>query len=241
MHIRSQLTAAPMGRTKRAEYQHVPIPTREAAVREAANGGRSVEAVARRHGVPATSLRRWLKASAAGAPLQPRPRGRRNLLGEEARARVLERVKVYREAGARLDCRDIVSFAAVEFALDHGMDVDNVYISRGWAQRFAAAAELSWRKCTTSTKAQLVPNKCETMETFHKEFHTHLMTHSIPADLVVNFDEMGIGLAPASEYTMEFTGAKQVRMMSFDDRREITAVLATALSGCIVDSDQEEK
>ena len=57
-----------------------------------------------------------------------------------------------------------------------------------------------------------------------REFH-------IPPDLVINLDETGLKIVPVSTWTLEKKGVTQVPIVGIEDKRPITAVLATTLDG----------
>ena len=52
-----------------------------------------------------------------------------------------------------------------------------------------------------------------------------------PADLVINFDQIGINYVLVSSWTMEKEGSKCVEIIGRDDKRQITAVLAGTVNG----------
>ena len=54
---------------------------------------------------------------------------------------------------------------------------------------------------------------------------------TIPKELVVDFDQTGIRYVPVSDWTMVEEGAKRVELVSKDDKRKITALLAGSMSG----------
>ena len=54
---------------------------------------------------------------------------------------------------------------------------------------------------------------------------------NIPNELILNWDQTGVNLVPVSNWTMEETGSKQVKVLGSDDKRQITALLASTLSG----------
>ena len=57
---------------------------------------------------------------------------------------------------------------------------------------------------------------------------------NVPPSMVVNFDQMGTKIVPISNWTMEIQGTKQIDMIGFDDKRELTVLLAVSLSGVLL-------
>ena len=56
-------------------------------------------------------------------------------------------------------------------------------------------------------------------------------SHKIPLELIINWDQTGIQLAPTSNWTMEKCGAERVEIAALGDKRQITATLAGTLAG----------
>ena len=56
----------------------------------------------------------------------------------------------------------------------------------------------------------------------------------IPEQLIINFDQFGCNLVPTGHSTMEEKGVKQVKITKSDDKREVTIVLSTTLSGDVL-------
>jgi len=54
---------------------------------------------------------------------------------------------------------------------------------------------------------------------------------SVHASLVINLDQTGVLLVPAATYTYEQQGAATVAVSGAEDKRQITAVLASSLAG----------
>ena len=52
--------------------------------------------------------------------------------------------------------------------------------------------------------------------------------------MVINFDQTGLNIVPASEWTMDVRGSKQIEITGLEDKRQITAVLACSLTGTLL-------
>ena len=54
--------------------------------------------------------------------------------------------------------------------------------------------------------------------------------HKVPPDLIINWNQAGIQLAPTSNWTMEECGTEKVEIAALCDKRQITATLAGTLA-----------
>jgi hypothetical protein len=55
--------------------------------------------------------------------------------------------------------------------------------------------------------------------------------HSVHPSLVINVDQTGVKLVPSSAFTYEKCNSSSVAVIRVEDKRQITACLASALSG----------
>ena len=60
---------------------------------------------------------------------------------------------------------------------------------------------------------------------------TVVTMEEVPPELVLNWDQTGIKLVPASSWTMERQGAQRVKMKGTNDKRQVTAVFCGSLLG----------
>ena len=58
-----------------------------------------------------------------------------------------------------------------------------------------------------------------------------IKAHSIPSELVLNWDQTGIHLVPAPDWTMDSRGAQRVEIAHLGDKQQVTATFASSLSG----------
>ena len=54
--------------------------------------------------------------------------------------------------------------------------------------------------------------------------------NEIPSQLILNWDQTGIQLVPAGQWTMHRANDKVIPIANADDKRQITAVLAATLT-----------
>ena len=63
------------------------------------------------------------------------------------------------------------------------------------------------------------------------DIKTIIEMEEIPPEMVLNWDHTGINYVPVSSWTMEKEGSKRVEIAGFNDKRQLTAVLAGTMSG----------
>ena len=103
-------------------------------------------------------------------------------------------------------------------------------MNRMFAWRFLD--KMKWTKrAVNGDNGALPPNWEEKKEIFNDEVKSLIREHSIPDEMIVNFDQTGIKLVPCSEYTYAQRGTTCVKAKGSSDKRQITAVLAASKSG----------
>jgi len=136
-----------------------------------------------------------------------------------------------RAAGAPLNSRVIrwVMLAILQEAnpsllLQHKLS--QPFISR-WARQ-----QLDWRWRARTTAASKLPTDWEAQGVLMAKRIAALMEmHSVHPSLVINPDQTGVKLVPASAWTYEKRNSSSVAVIGAEDKRQITACLASALSG----------
>ena len=91
------------------------------------------------------------------------------------------------------------------------------------------------RKATTSsTSRKFTPEEFEVKKAgFLAQIKGMVGVHKIPTDLIINWDQTGIHLAPAGQWTPEQRGAKRVEISASADKCQITATFAATMSGVL--------
>jgi hypothetical protein len=88
----------------------------------------------------------------------------------------------------------------------------------------------SWRQRTTA--ASKLPNDWRQRGIdMAKRVAYFMQIYSVHPALVVNMDQTGVHLAPADMRTYEKSGSKQVAVIGAEDKRQITACIASSLAG----------
>jgi hypothetical protein len=108
------------------------------------------------------------------------------------------------------------------------LNFKNFAISPAWVSRWMKQINFTPRRATRGK-----PNKSEEQIT---RFRIAVIVKSfqIPPELVINFDQTGLHLAPVSKTTYSPKGAKQVVIRFCNDKCQVTAVLAGTASGSLL-------
>ena len=86
-------------------------------------------------------------------------------------------------------------------------------------------------KATTSKSKYSVANFEEVGHSFLEEVYSTVLMEDIQPELVLNWDQTGIKIVPASSWTMEQRGVNRVDMVGLNDKRQITAIFCASLLG----------
>jgi len=86
------------------------------------------------------------------------------------------------------------------------------------------------RKCSTSGKISLARFD-ESKEIFLAVVAAEVLRKDIPGQLIINWDQTGLSIVPAGDWTMEMKGTQIVPIAHSNDKRQLTAVLAITTSG----------
>ncbi len=182
---------------------------------------------------------RYLTATKTGTVVTELPnakRGRPLLLGVHDDT-VVEYVKSIRECGGVINRAIVISAAeGVLMAKNRGLLSKYggpVELTRGWAESFLGRLGYVKRKGTKA--ARKVPDDFVDQKTkFLDTIARIVKEHSIPDELVINFDQTGISIVPVSNWTMAAKGTKQVELLGIEDKRQITILLGCTLSGDLI-------
>lgn len=71
----------------------------------------------------------------------------------------------------------------------------------------------------------------ELKEAYPADIKAEVVMNDIHKELVFNWDQTGLHLVPTGQWTMNEAKAKIVPIANSDDKRQITAVLATTMTG----------
>ena len=87
------------------------------------------------------------------------------------------------------------------------------------------------RKATTSKSKHKSGDFEKVKEAFLDDLVSIVEMEEIPPELILNWDQTGIHLVPASGWTMDIMGSKRVEISGGNDKRQITAIFCGSLTG----------
>ena len=156
------------------------------------------------------------------------------LIGNELEEQVKLFVGQLRSFGAVVNSA-IVRAAAkgIILAKDANLLEENgggINLTKDWANRLLARMGYAKRKATT--KAEIPPALFERLKAqFLSDVRTVVTMESNPPDLIINWHQTGIKYVPVSCWTLEKKGSNRVEIAGVNDKCQLAALLAGALSG----------
>lgn len=108
---------------------------------------------------------------------------------------------------------------------------DRLKVSRTWLRHWIRdTMDWSWRASTTAA-GKLPADWRDRGTLLAKRVAVDMQQHHIHESLVINADQTGMQMCPGAARTFEKRGAKHVSVAGHDDKRQITCVVTSALSG----------
>uniref|UniRef100_A0A1X7SJ02 Uncharacterized protein n=1 Tax=Amphimedon queenslandica TaxID=400682 RepID=A0A1X7SJ02_AMPQE len=68
-------------------------------------------------------------------------------------------------------------------------------------------------------------------QNFLFDIKTTVVIEDILSQLIINLDQTGISLVPGSSWTLSPSGSRRLEIVGLGDKRQITAVFETSISG----------
>ena len=162
-------------------------------------------------------------------------RGRPFLLGERVDKQVQLYLKKIRDQGGIITASVVVAAArGILISCDHSKLVEfggHIELNRHWAYRSLDRMKIVRRKATTSKSKHKPENFAKLKEAFLDDVLAVVSMEEVPPELILNWDQTGIHLAPASAWTMEQLGTTRVEITGVNDKRQITTVFCGSLTG----------
>ena len=105
-----------------------------------------------------------------------------------------------------------------------------IILEKEWARNVLKRMGFSKRRGTSTSK--VVPSEFKNVRSnYLVEVYSVMKMEDIPDSLIVNWDQTGMKIVPNANWTMEKRGTKRVEIAALDDKREITFVFASSLTG----------
>ena len=167
--------------------------------------------------------------------LPPKKRGRHLLLGESVDKQLQLYLKKIREQGGVITALVVVAAARGILMAGNCSQLaefgGHVTLSRSWAYHLLNRMKFVRRKATTSKNKYKPTDFDKVKETFLNDVVSVVTMEEIPPELILNWDQTGIHLVPASAWTMELAGSKRVEISGVDNKQQITAIFCGSLTG----------
>lgn len=169
------------------------------------------------------------------AELHPKKRGRPLLLGDCVEQQLQLYLKKIREHGGVVTASVVVAAArGILISTDRSKLIEfggYIDLSRQWAYHFLRRMNFVRRKATTSKSKPTPIEFAAAKKAFLDDVSSVVTMEEIPPELILNWDQTGIHLVPASGWTMDLEGSKRVEVSGVNDKRQITAVFCGSLVG----------
>ena len=166
--------------------------------------------------------------------LPPKKRGRPTLLGEHEKQLELYLRKIRQQGGVITASVVVAAARGIMISCDRSQLYEfggHISLSRQWAYHFLGRMHFVRRKATTSKSKHKPADFTEVKKSFLDDVQSVVMMEEIPPELILNWDQSGIHLVPASSWTMEQVGSKRVEITGVNDKRQITAIFCGSLTG----------
>lgn len=136
-----------------------------------------------------------------------------------------------RAAGAPINCRVIRWVMVAVLQATHPALLQQHKLSQQFISRWARE-QLDWRWRARTTAASKLPGDWETQGVLMaKRIAAHMEMHSVHPSLIINLDQTGVKLVPSAAWTYEKRNSSSVAVVGAEDKRQITACIASSLSG----------
>ena len=152
---------------------------------------------------------------------------------KEIKEKIIERLKKMRDddTNATLNI-DIVRTIMMKMVKKYKPEIiDDLKFSRCFISLFIRF-EMKWSMRRGTTAASKLPvNWTDLGVAMVKRMAAIIKNKQIHKSLIINIDQTGIELVPASKTTYDAIGKKSIALVGQDDKRQITAVLGSSASG----------
>ena len=166
-------------------------------------------------------------------------RGRRTLLQEELMAKTIDVVSSLLLRGAPVSSAVITAVAkGIITANDRSLLVENggtLSLNMDWARqilyRMETRGEKLVRRMGTTAKIPVAPGILKEVKLdYQRKYQMLQIQHSIPKELIINFDQTPLPYACATKHTLEKQGSKQVPLVGKGKTKQITGTFVISQS-----------
>ena len=105
-----------------------------------------------------------------------------------------------------------------------------IKLNKEWAR--SVLCHMGFTKRKANSKSKVLPeNFYEIRDQFLTDVRSVIEMEDVPPSMVINWDHTAMKIVPSTNWTMEKKGTKRVEIAGIDDKWQITAVFACAMSG----------
>ncbi len=166
--------------------------------------------------------------------LPEKTRGRPPLLGEKLDKYLKEIIIAMRSRGTAIGSVIVIAIAR-GILLKHDKRMleefgGSITLTKSWAKNVMRRMGFSKRRA--NSKAKILPHDFDVVkEQYLIDIKSVVSMEEIPHQLIINWDQTPLKIAPSSNWTMEKRGTKRVEISAVDDKRQITGVFGCTLAG----------
>ena len=169
----------------------------------------------------------------------PKKKRGRPLALAELDGKFQQYLRSLRRAGAPINARIVMAAAeGIIKATDRTLLSENgghIQLTKAWAYSILKRMGFVQRKATTKTKTTLSKLEFELEKKgYLRKIKKAVKDAKIPHHLVINWDQTGVNIVPASQWTQEERGASRVEVAGVGDKRQITITVAGTLTGTVL-------
>ena len=166
--------------------------------------------------------------------LPPNKRGRPLMLGEKLDFMVQKYILKTRENGGTINTDIVISVAmGILKALDRTRLAEYggpATLTKSWGKLLLKRMHFTKRRGTTKYRMPVEEFK-NIWSAFLQEVIDIVEMENIPSELIFKWDQTGLNLVPAANWTMDRKGSKRIEIKGLNDKRQITAVFCGTLIG----------
>ena len=164
--------------------------------------------------------------------------GRPLLLGDRIDSMVQAYVNRVREEGGAVSSQIVIGAARGILKTVDKLKLrefgGHINLNRHWALSLLRRMNFVQRRATTAKGKFAVENFKEKRKQFLSDLVSIVELEEIPPELVLNWDQTGIKLVPASSWTMHNKGSRRVELVGLNDKKQITTVFCGSLVGAFL-------
>ena len=145
-------------------------------------------------------------------------------------------IKALRVAGTAISAPLVLAAAqGIVEAKDRTLLVEHggsIQLTRSWANSLMKRMGFVRRAATTQTKQQVTGEAYQHMKVqYLDQIAGMVKAHQIPSQLVINWDQTPVDVAPSINWSMAEEGSRRVSVAALNDKRQVTSTLAVTMDG----------